>query len=606
MSKAAIALIIVSIVVIGAFVIWAGRQTVPLEARAPEPATVTIRSTEAGEVVGFMDREGARAWLGIPFARPPVGDLRWRAPQAPEPWEGVRDALAPGPMCVQKPSPLAGGGADGAPARIGEEDCLYLNVWAPANARQLPVMFWIHGGGNTIGSGDAYNGAALAARQQVVVVTINYRLGVLGWFLHPALARGSATDDSGNYGTLDTIRALEWTRTNIREFGGDPDNITVFGESAGAFDTLALMASPLARGRFHRAIVQSGGFSTTSVAAAANFHHAGGHRFSAREIVNALLIRDGLAADRAAAIARQADMTQATLRRYLHDKSPDEIYAIWEDATFGMIDAPDSFADGYVLPALSVEATFSDRTNHHAVPVILGSNRDEPALFMAQDPQFVRRFLWVFPRLRDEGAYRRLVHYGGLAWKARGVDRLAEYMRAAGNEQVFAYRFDWDELPSRAGFDLGKALGAAHFLEVPFVFGNFEHFPLAYLFAPDEQRDRLSDQMMSYWAEFAYHGEPGRGRDGDQPEWLPWGTSGQRSIVFASDRAGGVRMMNDLVTRESIVQALADDPEVRDQRERCTIYVRSFIWGGEFDRAEYETLGAEGCAGFDPEELLRG
>jgi para-nitrobenzyl esterase len=602
MRKAALALIAVSILVLAYFGLKPGPEP---EGPPPSAQPITIRATTSGEVVGFV-AEGARTWLGIPFAEPPVGELRWRAPQPPARWEGLREAIAPGPMCPQKPSPLAGVSGD-AVAAVGDEDCLYLNIWAPANAVDLPVMFWIHGGGNTIGSGDGYIGASLATSQDVVVVTINYRLGPFGWFAHPALATGSPVDDSGNFGTLDIIRALEWTRDNIAAFGGDPDNVTVFGESAGAFDTLAMMASPLASGLFHKAISQSGGFSPTPMTEAQLDETDGGHPYSAREIVNRLLIADGRATDREAAAAVQDGMSQTELRAYLYDKTPDDIFALWGGSGFGMINAPDNFGDGHVLPALATAAIYSNPENHNVVPVILGTNRDEPALFMAQDPAHTTRFLWVFPRLKDEDAYLRTVRYGALAWKARGVDELAEYMTAAGNPQVFAYRFDWDELGSRAGYDLSKALGATHFLEVPFVFGDFVNFPLAYLFpGEDAERDQLSERMMSYWAQFAYTGDPGQGRDGTLPRWVPWGVDGQRSIVFDSESDGGVRMMDELVTRERVVELLATDPAIPSQRDRCSLYLSTFRWGSQFDRAEYDALGAEGCRDFPPESLQGG
>lgn len=569
----------------------------------PERDDATLRSLDGGDLVGFVDQHGALAWLGIPYAEPPVGALRWRAPEPPPPWEGVRESLTAGPRCPQKPSLLAEGDAPGA-THAGQEDCLYLNVWAPADADGVPVMVWIHGGGNTIGSGDTYIGAALAAKRDVVVVTINYRLGPFGWFAHPALATGDPVQDSGNYGTLDMVRALEWTRDNIASFGGDPDNVTVFGESAGAFDTLAMMASPLAEGLFHRAISQSGGFSPTPMARAQNLENNGGHPYSAREIVNRLLVADGTVADRGTAAARQSDMSDTELRDYLYGKSPTEIFALWSGSGFGMIDVPDNFGDGHVLPDMTTEEIFSDSANHNAVPVILGTNRDEPSLFMAQNPEFVENFLWVFPRLKDEADYLRRVKYGALAWKARGVDELAEYMTAAGNADVFAYRFDWDEQGSVAGYDLSKALGAAHFLEVPFVFGDFENFPLSYLFGSSPGKEALSESMMSYWTEFAYYGDPAMGRQGEQPEWLRWGSDGKTSIILDTPQDAGIHMIDEKVTRETIVEALATDPDIPSQRARCELYLTTFRWQGQFDRQEYDTLGPDGCAEFDPEALV--
>ena len=274
---------------LGILVIVAGQIYVSLQ---PEPVppvvanTTTLRSTEGGDVVGFIDKYGARSWQGIPFAQPPVGSLRWRAPQPPIPNENTLQALKPGALCPQFASLLSGAGEQAPQGRIaGNEDCLYLNIWSPPNASKRPVMLWIHGGGNTIGHGGSYNGAALATQRDVVIVTINYRLGIFGWFTHPDLATGNVLDDSGNYGTLDVIRALEWVQDNIAEFGGDPNNVTVFGESAGAFDTLAMMASPLAKGLFHRAIVQSGGFSPTPISYGQNYQADGGSALSSRELV---------------------------------------------------------------------------------------------------------------------------------------------------------------------------------------------------------------------------------------------------------------------------------------------------------------------------------
>lgn len=596
MKKLAIVLAIVA----AAVVAWSALR--PFSEPAPPPVRddATRTATSSGDVVGFRSANGTHAWLGIPYAAAPVAELRWRAPQPPETWRGVREALQRGGRCPQKVSPLAGAEADAAAGVAGSEDCLYLNVWAPADADGLPVMLWIHGGGNTIGSGDTYVGANLAAAERVVVVTINYRLGPFGWFAHPALATGDPRDDSGNFGTLDVVRALEWTRDNIAAFGGDPGNVTVFGESAGAYDTLAMMASPLAAGLFHKAISQSGGFRATPMQRARAPESAGGHPYSASEIVNRLLVADGVVADRRAAWARQQDMDDAELARYLRARSPAEILALWPDNGFGMIDAPANFGDGHVLPAMSAEQIFSNPDNHNMVPVILGTNRDEPALFMAQSPEYVERFLWIFPRLKDEQDYLRHVRYGAMAWKARGVDELAEYMTAAGNRQVYAYRFDWDELGSMLGYDLSKALGAAHFLEVPFVFGDFDGFPLAYLFEGSDGKDALSRSMMAYWGGFARHGDPGSGSDGRQPHWSAWGENGSTTILLDTASDGGIRMTDHKVTRQSVVEAIATDPDIPDQAERCDLYATTFGFSGDFDPEEYRSLGAEGCAGVDP------
>ena len=596
MRKLAVVLIIVAVVVIVGGNWYISR--LPTPPTPNEPDGTTLRSTESGAVVGFIDASGARAWLGIPFACPPVGALRWQAPQPPVPAEDAFEALAFGTPCPQLPSGLSGDDeATPDAVVVGDEDCLTLNVWAPPNASGLPVMFWIHGGGNSIGHGGNVNGGNLAMGEDLVVISINYRLGLFGWFNHPALHTGDPLNDSGNYGTLDMIRALEWTRDNIAAFGGDPGNVTVFGESAGAFDTLAMMASPLAQGLFHRAIVQSGGYGVSSLASGQNHQADGGHRYSAREIASALLVADGTAADASAARAIQAGWTPAEARRYLHGKTPADIYGLLDGGGFGMVNVPDNFKDGHVLPAMDGAAVFSDAANHNAVPVILGTNRDEPTLFMSRDPRYVESRLGIFYSLKDEDAYRRQVHYGARAWKARGVDELAQAMAASGNPDVYAYRWDWDEEPSVLGYDLSVALGAAHALEIAFIFNDFEGgiAALGTIYPNDENQFALSGSMMSYWAEFAYNGAPGRGRDGTEVPWLAWGEDGKTSIVLDTPTDGGIRMDDEVVTHESLKAELIADASMPQGRERCELYVRLFRRAGLFDDGEYQDLG---CAAF--------
>jgi para-nitrobenzyl esterase len=601
MKKAAIAVIVISLFVLaGGY--WAlNRSTEQLPVSLPSADETTLRSTTSGNVVGFVDDHGARAWLGVPFAAPPVHELRWRAPQPVVRNAEALEAIKAGAVCPQKPSLLTG---PGEAVVTGSEDCLFLNIWSPPNAVDLPVMFWIHGGGNTIGHGGSYTGARLSTSHQVVVVTINYRMGLFGWFSHPALQRGDPVDDSGNYGTLDMIEALKWVQANIGEFGGNPGNVTVFGESAGGTDTLTMVASPLAKGLFHRAIVQSGGYSPVSVATAQNYIEDGGHESSAREIVNKLLVKEGKVADREAAKNYQDDMPPTDVRSYLYQQTPETLYGLFEGGGFGMINTPDVIGDGTVLPTLTAEEVFSSAANHNLVPIMLGTNRDEPTLFMTRDPRFVDTYLGVFNRLKDEAAYRRTVHYQASAWKARGVDELAQYMRTAGNQHVYAYRFDWDEEPSVLGYDLSVALGAGHALEIAFVFGEFERgLGISYVYPNDASQWALSTSMMSYWANMAYTGDPDRGRDQVEVDWQAWGTDGNTFVILDTPTDQGIRMTNEVVTTASVKKELHADTTFTNQEDRCALYVRMFNWGGQFDAQEYAGLGGEGCAKFDPKQF---
>ena len=314
----------------------------------------SIRQLISGEIIGIQGNNDVHAWLGIPYAKPPLGELRWKAPRLVEPWQERREVLAIANRCTQLPI------IPGDPGPIGAEDCLYLNVWSPINAEgnvpvgdgALPVMFWIHGGANTIGQGGTsiYDGSLLAIEHDVIVVTINYRLGPLGWFTHPSLREVDTTpeDRSGNYGTLDIIAALNWVQANIAVFGGNPGNVTIFGESAGGWNVLTMMASPLAEGLFHRAISQSGGLTIASIASAENYRDDDdpGDQNSSREVINRLLLNDGSADSQKSARTIQSAMSAEELAAWLRLKTPEELFAAYSKVFTSFIRNPNILGDG--------------------------------------------------------------------------------------------------------------------------------------------------------------------------------------------------------------------------------------------------------------------
>ena len=587
------------------------------EHRVYEVAPITERLAESGRVVGFIENNGTHAWLGIPYAKAPVGELRWRAPRPSDPWEGTLEAVELSPICTQygglmgDVSPLAYGDP------VGQEDCLFLNLWAPAlspdaipqGGDRLPVMVWIHGGGNSVGHGGTYNGRVLADMYKVIVVTFNYRLGPLGWFAHPAL-RGEGTtaeDKSGNYGTLDVIRALSWVRDNISRFGGDPERVTVFGESAGARNTITMLLSPKARGLVHRAIVQSGGSATTVMSKAENYKDAAspGHRFSSREVVCNLLIADGIAANREGAKAYQDEMSNEEIAEYLGAKSSREMFRAYEPVAMGMISMPQVFRDGAVLPKGDPMTLFRDRAGYNPVPVILGTNRDENKLFMSMNPEYVG-ILGV----RDQEYYDLIAGYVSQGWKATGADEIAVVLRETQGASVYVYRFDWDEEPSILGSDMGKVVGAGHGLEIAFVFNEFEAGlrGLDLFFYADSNepgRRALADDMSSYWAEFAYTGSPGKGRDGNQTEWTAWDNAarGDKLIIFDTPEGGGIRMSSDAVRLADLKKRIRAETRFKSQQKHCETYVRMFAGQEEWDSEAYENLGKEGCRDY-PRELF--
>jgi para-nitrobenzyl esterase len=617
--------------------------TETVAAPSPPPAAAdSHRQIHTGEVIGFSAAPQTFAWLGIPYAQAPVGELRWRAPRPPEPWSGVREALQFGDFCPQ----FAGIGVPVDPALhgqlVGSEDCLFLNVWGPATAvKPRPVMVWIHGGGNSIGTASTYDFAShLAATRDVVVVTLNYRLGSLGWFSHPALqARPvdeafARADSSGNYGTLDLIAALHWVQTNIAAFGGDPANVTIFGESAGGYNVYSLLLSPLAEGLFHKAIAQSGGIRSSSLAAAQNLTTATepGDLNSSGELVVALAMQRFTELDRHRARLWAKKKDPDVLAQWLQELPLAELFAgIQPGRGMGMYHFPQLLTDGYVLPALTPQQLFSELPLHNRVPLITGTNRDEMKLFMLGDPQYVRTWFGKIPQARDADTYQRVARYSSELWRVMGADAIAAALvgtqqdnNSQGIQQVnqpnpaprpvnppvYTYRFDYDQLTDNWLVSLRDLLGAAHGFEIPYVFGLGEGMGSAVTMHPQDtlaQRQQLADAMSSYWAHFAYSGEPGRGRSGELPLWQPWNrATGPQVMLLDADNRGGIRPLAESLTLTGLKQAMLTDPAVSGNPQALcelwrAVFYRNLFSPWLFDAAEYANLGEQGCAAYPVE-----
>ncbi len=479
-----------------------------------------VVSTRFGAVQGFADADDTWVWKAIPYARPPVGDLRWRAPQDPLPWAEIRNEITFNAGCTQYDMFSTN-------TIRGSEDCLYLNVWRPRNAETgLPVYVFIHGGGNSIGWATQvpdYHGNRLAAGSHMVFVSINYRLGPFGWFTHPALRAGQPPlDASGNYGLLDMIKALEWIRDNIRAFGGDPQLVTLTGHSAGAMDVLALLIAPKAKGLFQRAMAQSGVARTSSVAEA---------DLMSRSVIEQLLVADGTAKTHTQADAVAKAMTPLTLAAYLRKKSDREILRTYGSPVRGIIANPDVLNDGAVIP---VEGFDSFATGRYPgkVPIIIGGTREELKLFL----ESIRTIPW------QGELYQAVVKYGTARWRASGVDEVAHLLAANPDQPpVYTYRFDWGA-PDAEGRSVlpgawGTRLGAFHGLDVPFFFGNDTILGALqmFLFTPGNEpgRKALSSAMMKYLASFARTGNPNP-PGSTLPKWLPWSTrpGAMKALVF--------------------------------------------------------------------------
>jgi len=544
----------------------------------------TERLTTAGPVVGATDEQGVHAWLGIPYAADPIGPLRWRAPRAPEPWVETLDAFEPGPICAQ-PSRLPGDAEGAGPAALGSESCLTLDVWSPsvdaepvADGRvgARPVMVWLNGRtAFTDGPASRIDGSNLVAREGVVVVSLHQRLGVLGFFAHPALEDPThPLGASGNFGTLDLVMGLEWVREHIREFGGDPENVTVFGDAEGASQVMSLLLAPAARGLFHRAIVQGGVVETVSLEELAEAR-SGPHTLMAE-----LLLTEGTVASRAEALRFAEGLSAEETAEFLRSRpvrdvltAADRLEGVHPGGAVAKL-----VRDGVVLPEAPPFERFRSADRYNAVPIILGSNRDEAKLELAQDPALVHTLMDRFYRVRDQKHYDELARIASAAQRARAVDEPAGVLHAAQGPSVWVYRFDWDEHAPSLGTDLRRLLGAGRRLEVPFVFGEFRYEPtrFGHLVFDDGNapgRHGLSEAMMSYWAEFAWTGAPGRGRAGALPDWQPWDEAGHvpgRFLILDSVAGGGVRMTNGKVTSDDVLAEIEASTELA-AAEKCLV-----------------------------------
>jgi para-nitrobenzyl esterase len=457
----------------------AGLGILPRASAADAP----VVTTTAGAVLG-RSVDGLDVFLGIPYAAAPVGELRWREPQPVKPWTGEKMATEYGASCPQS--------APG-PARPGvktSEDCLYLNIWAEQkSASPLPVMVWIHGGGFMFGSGSAptFDGTHLA-KKGVVLVTINYRLGVLGFLAHPDLTQESPHHASGNYGILDQIAALKWVQANIGKFGGDPNRVTIFGESAGSTAVSILQASPLATGLFQRAIGES----------TSQFDPAGG-----------LVGRQDLAGAEhygAEFAVKAGAHSAAELRALSVEKLLEKPSFFWPTER-----------EGYVLPDLVYNIFAEGKQND--VPTLVGSNADEGA---------VLKMGWVKPESDEQTAYDKL--YGGVSEPLRqtSTDAIQWQMRSwarlqakTGHAKAWLYWFA-RATPGR------EQLGAFHGAEIVYVFDNLDKQD-----QPWSADDRhIADVMSSYWVNFATNGDP----DGPGlPSWPSYNDSQPKLMEFAPE-----------------------------------------------------------------------
>ena len=538
-------------------------------------------STSSGVVQG-IEKRNIIIYEDIPYAKPPVGYLRWKAPRRIT----VPVEIAPkeNNFCIQRPSNL--GGADGEGPYVGTEDCLYLDITVPKkqNEKNLPVMFWIHGGGNTSGLKDLYDFSKMVSRHDVIVVRINYRLGPFGWFSHPAIQSFQDGDDkTSNFGTLDIIMALEWVNKNIENFGGDSENVTIFGESAGGHNVLSLLVSKKAKGLFHKAISMSGYTTTISVENAfKSDKKSSTYNYSSSKIVEKLTSRFNLN-------NFQGNTTNSKIREMLLTISAEDFFEPYtERASYDEI--PLMTADGIVIPMVGIKKALSDPNHVNKVPTIAGSNRDEVKLWLATATYFVDLdysligSILRIPKveLSDKESFEAFNFYRSSAWKIRGVDGPLTSLSNAGNKSLYAYRYDWDDHRRHVIADFKELIGAAHATEIPLLTGNMDlvgGYPLSdFIYPPSVSKRYTSKNMMKLWTNFAKKGYPGESTN--NVRWEPYLAGNNSSNFLVLDKKRNLKMMNDNISFLSLTDMLIKDQRV-NELEKCVILLQMFTYVGD-------------------------
>ncbi|WP_405153492.1 carboxylesterase/lipase family protein [Paenibacillus sp. FSL K6-0108] len=480
----------------------------------------TLQQTKYGAIDGITyEQYGTLGWLGVPYAAPPVGELRWKAPREPEAWTETRPAKQFAANSLQ----LSGKNT------AGSEDSLYLNIWRPdTTSSKLPVMVFLHGGGNMTGSGKDFQGEQLARKTNSIIISVNYRLGALGFFQNAALKTGNALDDSGNYGLLDAFRALQWVQDNIEGFGGDRGNVTLAGQSAGARDVLATLISPLSKGLYQKAVAFSGGLTTAAP--------EDGEKKSENALVK-LLVAEGKATTDEEAKTWIAEQSQVQLETYLRELPADKLVTAFGSTAIRMEPFPHLFRDGTVIPKEGFDAINSG--NYAQVPVLLGSLETEFSGFAFGDSNFVPSIDdgTLFTDKTKAEQYAAALKYGSEAYAGFNAERVAERLTSEkGQPPVYAYRFAWGTQPGVISERLQTLLGAPHGADMDFYTGHADgiaaYFPEGYFSETNKPgREQLSEAMAAYLKRFLYTGNPGNGGSTDLAAWTPWTKDAKTPIM---------------------------------------------------------------------------
>ena len=543
-------------------------------------ASTDVISTSSG-IVNGTKKKNVTVYEDIPYAKPPKGYLRWKAPR--EISVPVKIFPKENNFCIQRPSNL--GGADGDEFFVGSEDCLYLDITVPNNKinQKLPVMFWIHGGGNTSGLKDLYDFSKMAYKHNVIIVRVNYRLGPIGWFTHPSIQSFQQGEDkTSNFGTLDIIMALKWVNKNISKFGGDFNNVTIFGESAGGHNVLSLLVSKKAKGLFHKAISMSGYTTSISIEDAYKpVEESSTSKYSSSKVIEKLLKKFDLADFPGKNINEQ-------IRELLLTIPIEDFFEIYANRA-SYDELPLTTADGIVIPKIGLKKALTKKEYVNIVPTIAGSNRDEVKLWLATATYFVDLdysllgSILRIPKvdLSNEESFEAFNYYRSSAWKIRGVDVPLKSLSKAGNNSLYAYRYDWDDHRQHVIADFKKLIGAAHATEIPLLTGNMDlvgGYPLSDLIYPPSISKRYtSKNMMKFWTNFAKNGSPGE--SSNAVIWEKYQNINDIANYLVIDKKKKLMMVKNRTTFQSLIDELIEDNRVNEQ-EKCVILLQMFTYVG--------------------------
>ena len=546
-----------------------------------------VVKSQSGNYLG-IEAADLYVFKGVPYAKPPVGALRWRAPRDVDYLDAIIDATEFKNECVQ---PKDNSSIFNRNLSTGDEDCLYLNIYVPKNQNSLnknkfPVMYWIHGGSNIWGAGSDYDFSNLATSQQVIVITINYRLGLFGWFASPFFAEtAEGLDKSYNFGHLDIIKGLEWVNQNISSFGGDKNNVTIFGESAGGSNTLTMIASPLAEGLFHKAISQSGYVSSYSAEYAESISELSSKNIFAENIK--------YLTDSNEIVDYLQGLTQTEVYEKYIATAEKYVYPI----------TPITIRDGIVIPNEGVYKAL-EKTDPSLV-VVAGTNKDEMNYWFVNSEYFYDTSFEIRRTLkRSEANLRSWNKYRSAIWRYKGTEEPLRRMSKS-NNNLYSYRLDWDEEDDGVFGDYSLFVGAAHGIDIPFIANSFdmEQIPwyIRNILFPEssaEGRDALSNLMMRYWGNIAKYGDP---NVFVSQKWEKFTANDNQMIILDNPQDPNFGMVSNPVVPKTLLKEIESDSALEIE-ERCLI---GWIAVRDFNEDKKPKPPFDFCSNFSDEDLLK-